>query len=219
MADWLDAGLAFLGFDSQQSTNDANIQIARENRDWQERMSSTAHRREQRDLRLAGLNPILAAKTGGASTPSGSLATVSNPVMAGINSGLASARTRAELANLEETNENIKAQTRKLIAEKKNITEATKNLEQNNALKQVPEIVANTASTFLRNALSTVDKVANGPKDNRHNIGSKALQKTIEVWSDAFLPNSGKAVTRPKPNFKGFEKPKVYERRGKYDLR
>ncbi len=63
----------------QEATNIASAKEAQKNRDWQKEMSSTAHTREVADLRKAGLNPVLSAKYGGASTPGGAVASFSNP--------------------------------------------------------------------------------------------------------------------------------------------
>lgn len=53
-----------------------NSAEAQANRDWQERMSSTAYQRAVKDMRAAGINPILAALNGGASTPGGGAGTI-----------------------------------------------------------------------------------------------------------------------------------------------
>lgn len=76
--------------DTWNKTAEYNSAEAQKNREWQEYMSSTAYQRAVKDLRAAGLNPILAAMNGGASMGNGATATQGNISAAMASSGLQS---------------------------------------------------------------------------------------------------------------------------------
>ena len=98
------------GKKGQDSANRTNLQIARENREWQERMSNTAYSRAAADMEKAGLNRILALGKP-ASTPAGNVATMLNankPLAEGITTAINSAIQAKRLAQeVKESNARI----------------------------------------------------------------------------------------------------------------
>lgn len=105
-----------LGFAGNERSNAANARQAQMNRDFQERMSNTAYQRATADMRAAGLNPALAYQQGGAGTPGGAQATMTNSLAGGGGAAEAGMRIQ-EIQNMKAVREATQAQTEKTRSE------------------------------------------------------------------------------------------------------
>jgi hypothetical protein len=82
--------------------NEMQIEQAREQMAFQERMSNTAYQRATKDLEKAGLNRIMAFGSP-STTPAGAQAQIQDVATPAVNTALASRRLAQEIKNMKET--------------------------------------------------------------------------------------------------------------------
>jgi hypothetical protein len=118
------SGASYLG--SRQSAR-MSVGSAREQMAFQERLSNTAMQRQVADARAAGINPMLIAKLGGASTPQGAMANIPDFGQA-IQRGASSAQAIASATKTMEEIPLVKAQTAVQEMSEKEIQQRITNL-------------------------------------------------------------------------------------------
>ena len=160
-----------LQFIGGERRNEAQKREAAKQMGFQERMSSSSYQRAMEDMRKAGLNPILAGKFGGASTPQGAMALMGDPLGDAARTGLEASKTEADV-NLKEANASLTALQESL---QENLLPGSKAL--------------GTAMSHVQNLVSSIDEIS-----KKHGLDN--YQGLMEDASDSIAGFFGK-VTNP----------------------
>jgi len=193
---WLSAAGTAIGGMAQ---NAASAEAAQRQMDYQTEMSNTSYQRQVADLRAAGINPMLVARLGGASTPGGAMPQFVNPVAMGAQASSAQ-QSSAAAAKQAETAESLSVyQMRQIDASTKKIQEETANVPlEGERLRKLVFLISEQENLYRQQGYTQFD-VQRMLKATLAKVKSETQLLDASVQAIENFDNLGKNVEQLKP--------------------
>lgn len=183
----------YLGYKGQKQANQATAGSVDNQIAFQRQMSNTSYQRAMEDMRKAGLNPMLAYKMGGASTPQGAHYVAQNEFGAGINAATQTSQaitSAKQQASQEKLNN---AQVRKITTEiQTQIPAAVEKMRQEGLLAQAGISVKEAeqrlkiwAGDLMKMDIDALEKMGLSPAQMQYKptnqIGSMVINRLVDL--------------------------------------
>jgi len=123
----------------------------KETRNYATKMSGTAHQRQMADLKAAGINPILAGRLGGASTPSYQAGNIGSAAVQGYSQVSSAKQAQAQTKQIDAQTMVTKQQEEKLVQEIKQMKDLHNERWQRLFATMGPDNIAASVAAAINN--------------------------------------------------------------------
>jgi hypothetical protein len=183
-------GALFTGLTSLFGGAARNIsqeQQAANQQSFQERMSSTAYQRAMQDMREAGLNPMLAAKVGPASTPGGAMANIQDIGTPAVQAATSAYQAETQRRQQEQQGDLIEVQVDKVAVDMGVSRERAREIGEHINLMMQQRMSETERGNLIRQQIEKL----------RNEVGTQAAIRFLkELEADAYA-NMDKNVFNP----------------------
>ncbi len=179
--------------------NAASAEAAARQMEFQREMSDTSYQRQVADLEKAGINPMLVAKLGGASTPGGAMPQFVNPAAMAAQS-FSATQSAGAAAKQAETSEGLSQyQMRQIDATTKKIQEETANVPlEGERLRKLVFLMAEQEALYRQQGYTQFD-VQRMLKATLAKLESETKILDASVQAIESFDNIGKNAEQLKP--------------------